>query len=467
MSIPTFHKLGGIRWQLIIGSAAILIGVFTAAGLGVRQLTSSTLYGTVDREMATRAERAASRLQRGEPADRAPRGPAPNRGNPYKPVVIMLDGSSPPGGDTLLAWDQRAVNATSGRAVQTTRVIAYDEPFRILTVAYRQNGKVVGAIQVPYPIADIERSVQAVDRTLLMLSPIVLLIACGVAFWLTRRVLQPIEQMTDAAERIGASTLSERLPVIGTDEFAALASTLNILLSRLELAFAQKKRFVADASHELRTPLTRIKGVAGVALLGDQSPAALSDALRVVEGATDSMAQLVESLLVLARGDAGSLGARKVYMRADELAAHALSQLVIPDDINVDVQIAPMDAQLYGNESDILRVVVNLLSNAVRHTPSGGAIVLELTDASITVRDTGCGVSSEHVARLGERFYRVDDARARSGPGDNGGTGLGLAICQSIVAAHGGTMRFVSEAGHGMEVVISLPAGPPKGDNPA
>lgn len=467
MSIPTFHKLGGIRWQLIIGSAAILIGVFTAAGLGVRQLTSSTLYGTVDREMATRAERAASRLQRGEPADRAPRGPAPNRGNPYKPVVIMLDGSSPPGGDTLLAWDQRAVNATSGRAVQTTRVIAYDEPFRILTVAYRQNGKVVGAIQVPYPIADIERSVQAVDRTLLMLSPLVLLIACGVAFWLTRRVLQPVEQMTAAAERIGASTLSERLPVIGTDEFAALASTLNILLSRLELAFAQKKRFVADASHELRTPLTRIKGVAGVALLGDQSPAALSDALRVVEGATDSMAQLVESLLVLARGDAGSLGARKVYMRADELAAHALSQLVIPDDINVDVQIAPMDAQLYGNESDILRVVVNLLSNAVRHTPSGGAIVLELTDASITVRDTGCGVSSEHVARLGERFYRVDDARARSGPGDNGGTGLGLAICQSIVAAHGGTMRFVSEAGHGMEVVISLPPGPPKGDNPA
>jgi signal transduction histidine kinase len=467
MSIPTFHKLGGIRWQLIIGSAAILIGVFTAAGLGVRQLTSSTLYGTVDREMATRAERAASRLQRGEPADRAPRGPAPNRGNPYKPVVIMLDGSSPPGGDTLLAWDQRAVNATSGRAVQTTRVIAYDEPFRILTVAYRQNGKVVGAIQVPYPIADIERSVQAVDRTLLMLSPLVLLIACGVAFWLTRRVLQPVEQMTAAAERIGASTLSERLPVIGTDEFAALASTLNVLLSRLELAFAQKKRFVADASHELRTPLTRIKGVAGVALLGDQSPAALSDALRVVEGAADAMAQLVESLLVLARGDAGSLGARKVYMRADELAAHALSQLVIPDDINVDVRIAPMDAQLYGNESDILRVVVNLLSNAVRHTPSGGAIVLELTDASITVRDTGCGVSSEHVARLGERFYRVDDARARSGPGDNGGTGLGLAICQSIVAAHGGTMRFVSEAGHGMEVVISLPAGPPKGDNPA
>jgi len=202
-------------------------------------------------------------------------------------------------------------------------------------------------------------------------------------------------------------------------------------------------------------------------LLGDQSPAALSDALRVVEGAADAMAQLVESLLVLARGDAGSLGARKVYMRADELAAHALSQLVIPDDINVDVRIAPMDAQLYGNESDLLRVVVNLLSNAVRHTPSGGAIVLELTDASITMRDTGCGVSPEHLARLGERFYRVDDARARSGPGDNGGTGLGLAICQSIVAAHGGTMRFVSEAGNGMEVVINLPVGPADSDNQA
>jgi nitrate/nitrite-specific signal transduction histidine kinase len=137
------------------------------------------------------------------------------------------------------------------RAERAASRLQRGEPFRILTVAYRQNGKVVGAIQVPYPIADIERSVQAVDRTLLMLSPLVLLIACGVAFWLTRRVLQPVEQMTAAAERIGASTLSERLPVIGTDEFAALASTMNVLLLRLELAFAQKKRFVADASHEL------------------------------------------------------------------------------------------------------------------------------------------------------------------------------------------------------------------------
>jgi len=321
-----FAKLGGIRWQLILGSSAILIGVFAAAGLGVRQLTSSTLYGTVDRELATRAERTSSRLNRGEPADRAPRGPAPNRGNPYKPVVVMLDGSAPPGGDVLLAWDTQAVNATASQPIQTTRVIAYDEPFRILTIPYRKDGVTIGAIQVPYPIADIERSVQAVDRTLLMLSPIVLLIACGIAFWLTRRILQPVEQMTAAAERIGASTLSERLPVIGTDEFAALATTLNVLLSRLELAFAQKKRFVADASHELRTPLTRIKGVAGV-------------------------------------------------------------------------------------------------------------------------------------ARLEERFYRVDDARARSGPGDNDGTGLGLAICRAIVDSHGGTIRFTSEHGHGLEVMIHIPEG--------
>lgn len=459
------QKLGGIRWQLILGSTAILIGVFIVAGFGVRQVTTSTLYGTVDRELSSRAERTDARLQRGESADRAPRGLGPNRGNPYKPVLVMLDGSAPPGGDILLAWDDKAVERASTIARQTTRVIAYDEPFRILTIPFRRNGAVVGAIQVPYPIADIERSVQAVDRTLLMLSPIVLLIACGVAIWLTRRVLQPIEQMTEAAERIGTSTLSERLPVIGTDEFAALATTLNGLLTRLELAFAQKKRFVADASHELRTPLTRIKGVASVALLGDQSPEALSGALRVVEGATDSMAQLVDGLLVLARGDAGSLGARKVHMRADELAAHALSQLAVPADIKLDVQIDPPDSQLYGNESDILRVVVNLVSNAIRYTPAGGTILLAITGTSITVRDTGCGVSKEHLARLGERFYRVDDARTRTGPGDNGGTGLGLAICQAIVSAHGGTMRFESEPGSGLDVVITLPVGPLEQDS--
>ena len=106
-------------------------------------------------------------------------------------------------------------------------------------------------------------------------------------------------------------------------------------------------------------------------------------------------------------------------------------------------------------------MVVNLISNAVRYTPAGGVITLAMTESTITVRDTGCGVSNEHLSRLGERFYRVDDARARSGPGDNGGTGLGLAICTSIVAAHGGTMRLLSEPGQGMEVMIRLPEGPP------
>ncbi len=106
-------------------------------------------------------------------------------------------------------------------------------------------------------------------------------------------------------------------------------------------------------------------------------------------------------------------------------------------------------------------MVVNLISNAVCYSPSGGSITLSLTETSITVRDTGSGVSNEHLSRLGERFYRVDDARARSGAGDNGGTGLGLAICTSIVAAHGGTMRLVSEPGQGMEVMIHLPEGPP------
>ena len=112
-------------------------------------------------------------------------------------------------------------------------------------------------------------------------------------------------------------------------------------------------------------------------------------------------------------------------------------------------------------------MVVNLISNAVRYTPAGGSITLSLTEASITVRDTGCGVSTEHLSRLGERFYRVDNARVRSGPGDNGGTGLGLAICTSIGAAHGGTMRLLSEPGRGMEVMIHLPEGPPASENPS
>ena len=227
------------------------------------------------------------------------------------------------------------------------------------------------------------------------------------------------------------------------------------MLERLEVAFEQQRRFTADASHELKTPLTRIKGIASMTLLAPENPQRLLAALQDIDRAADTMSQLVQDLLLLARGDAGHLGEGQRSLSVHALLEQAQERIRQPgtDQATISLDITPPELSVMGNESELLRVLVNLLENALRHTPPEGTVQIAAHPGVITITDTGGGISPEHLTRLGERFYRVDSARTRQG----GGTGLGLAICKSIIQAHGGTLTFESEVGKGTTVTVSLP----------
>jgi signal transduction histidine kinase len=294
----------------------------------------------------------------------------------------------------------------------------------------------------------------------------------GGAYLLTRAALSPVEALVRAAGEMSEGDLSRRLPVANPkDEIGRLATTINGLLARLEVAFtrleetlSRQRRFAADASHELRTPLTSISGHARMldewALDSDKETAHRSvDTIRREAG---KMRGLVESLLTLTRGDEGApmevgrydLGA--VAKEATETAANG----------RVSVEFVPIGHEITAafDRERILQVASILLDNAVKYTPDGGSVTVrvEEEDGSVVlaVSDTGVGISEEQLPLVFERFYRADAARAEEG------VGLGLSIARQIAEAHGGTIEARSKLGVGSTFVLLLPRqkpGPPQG----
>src|SRR5215211_5239025 len=294
----------------------------------------------------------------------------------------------------------------------------------------------------------------------------------GGAYLLTRAALSSVEAVVRAAGEMSEGDLSRRLPVANPkDEIGRLATTINGLLARLEVAFtrleetlSRQRRFAADASHELRTPLTSISGHARMldewALDSDKETAHRSvDTIRREAG---KMRGLVESLLTLTRGDEGApmevgrydLGA--VAKEATETAANG----------RVSVEFVPIGHEITAafDRERILQVASILLDNAVKYTPDGGSVTVrvEEEDGSVVlaVSDTGVGISEEQLPLVFERFYRADAARAEEG------VGLGLSIARQIAEAHGGTIEARSKLGVGSTFVLLLPRqkpGPPQG----
>jgi heavy metal sensor kinase len=331
-------------------------------------------------------------------------------------------------------------------------------------------GKVDRVLQVAYPLGSVQREIDALTSTLLALVPFGLLAAGLGGAFLTGRALRPVREIAGTAARLGASDLSERLPVTGRDEFSELSSSVNAMLARLEEAFDRQRRFTADASHELRTPLSIIKANTSLALEHPWPEERYREFLAAIDTAAGRQSRIVEELLFLARADAGGL-ARDVgpvcLIEALEEAAEAVSRPA-PRGHPPCIRLESIDPALLvpGSGSELTRLFTNLLENAVRHTPPEGTVTVSaMVDAmsvTVTVADTGEGIAPEHLPHLGERFYRVDAARSAAPRGYPGGTGLGLAICRSIVEAHGGRMTIESKVGEGTAVRIRLLLCPPR-----
>jgi signal transduction histidine kinase len=241
-------------------------------------------------------------------------------------------------------------------------------------------------------------------------------------------------------------------------ELGSLAQTLNQTFERLETAFQRQIRFTADASHELRTPLSVIHSHAELALTKERTAEEYKQFLETCLRAAKRTRSLVDTLLVLARADAGRLQLKIEPFDLRDAAEECLAMVDSrAQERNVTIETDLQAVELSADRTRILQLLTNLLVNAIQYNREGGRIVLSIvkegTEAVLNVTDTGIGITAEDQVRVFERFFRADKARSR----EAGGSGLGLAICQSIVEAHHGTISFTSQPGSGTTFTVRLP----------
>jgi signal transduction histidine kinase len=257
--------------------------------------------------------------------------------------------------------------------------------------------------------------------------------------------------------------LSARLPVANPrDELGHLAETFNQLLGRLEQSLLQQRQFMADASHELRTPVTVTRTAAAVALQQDhRDEGDYRETLKIVEQQAVRLSRVVDDMFTLARADAGSYPMRSTPMYLDEVideVIRATRVVAATRDVSVESTVVP-SATFAGDEELIRRMIVNLVDNAVRHTPAGTSVRVELdqTDSgyAIAVKDHGPGIPVEIREQIFERFFRGDVSRRWSA---REGAGLGLALARWIARAHGGDVVLARSSPSGSTFVISLPS---------
>lgn len=476
-----------VRLRITLWNVAVLALILGAMGGVVRYRVQADRLAMVDRTLAERAHEMGRRFSVA-PSPPARNHPDPGQSRLLDPVTAGAEGTAlarpmrpgvlPPLEPRILPrdragrehwarpWNQDSyVHSLAGRTTYST-VWDGGVPMRILSMPIERGGRIEEVLQLAYPLGGVLRELDALTATLLALVPVALLAAGLGGAFLTGRALRPVREIAGTAARLGASDLSERLPVSGRDEFSRLAMSINAMLARLEEAFERQRRFTADASHELRTPLSIIRANTSMALEHPWPEDRYREFLRAVDIAAGRQTRIVEELLFLARADAGML-ARDVgpvcLIEVLEEAAEAVSRPAHTG-LQPCIRLEPLDPALMvsGSGSELTRLFTNLLENAVRHTPPEGTITVSTTvDAQsviVTVRDTGEGIPPEHLPHLGERFYRVDAARSTG----TGGTGLGLAICRSITEAHGGWMTIESSVGEGTAVRIQLPLCPPR-----
>ncbi len=308
-------------------------------------------------------------------------------------------------------------------------------------------------------------SMLAAFRMVILNSSVFLLFLAGVGAWfMAGRTLKPVERIADIARGIGESDLSRRIDVETDDELGRLAATLNGMIGRLEEAFLKQRRFVADASHELRTPLAVIQAETSLVLEKPRAQDEYRRSLELVAQEVDYMSEIVGKLLVLARSDAGfePLNFQEVDV-ADLLSELSVDVEALAQEKGLRLSLGPMDGvTVTGDRVRLRQLFLNILDNALRYTPSGGAITGSVTrkdgQAVVSISDTGIGIAEEHLPFIFDRFYRADKVRTDG----EGGTGLGLSIATSIAKMHGGTIEVASEVGAGTTFRILLPlAGPP------
>jgi two-component system OmpR family sensor kinase len=389
-----------------------------------------------------------------------------------------------------------AAQASSG----DTRLITVDaaggsDAWRVLIRPTTLPDGTRGAQLVAQSLGDVDRTVDQLTMLLLIIGGVAIVVLAGVGYLVVRASLRPLGEVERTAAAIAGGDLSQRVPAIDPrTEVGQLSTALNTMLAEIELAFAERaasesaarhseermrqselaarrseermRRFVADASHELRTPLTTIRGFAELYRQGAVTDAQeLARAMRHIEEEAARMGLLVEDLLLLARLDQERPLAQ-VPVDLLPVAVEAVAGVRAADparEIRLEIGRTDPPPIVIGDEPRLRQILANLLANAVKHTPPVTPVTVTLhTECAaadgtgrvvLVVADKGPGMSTEHAARVFERFYRADAARSRA----DGGAGLGLAIVAALVAGHAGVITVETAPGRGASFRVELP----------
>ena len=459
-----------IRFRLIIWYAGLLTGVFLLFGIVLFQVLRGYLEHSLAQTLIRRSEQIAVSLLDGVDktgeryvADQITARYAPENYDRFIRITRPDGGVLYASGRTT-SFDPSglhplAVNTVHGDLVQ--KVVLDDGSRLLVTVKVFQSSEGHRfLIESGGPMAPIETILSHLFFSLLIGVPLLGLVAVGGGLFLVSRALAPVVQIARSAEHITLHNLNERLPLTNTgDELEHLSLALNRMIARLNEAFEQNRRFLADASHELRTPLAALRGEMESVVEQARTLPELSDRAGSVLEEVDRLAKIVDALFAISRLDAGE--SQQEWERFDlaPLAASTTEQMsLLAEDKGIAVACNVQGkVSVDGDRARIKQVVVNLLDNAIKYTPPGGTISLNVHarggKAVLEVVDTGMGIPANALPHIFERFYRVDQARSR----DAGGAGLGLAIVKSICAAHGGKVEVESAEGKGSQFTVELP----------
>jgi two-component system OmpR family sensor kinase len=495
-----------IKWRLQIWYGLILVVVLAGFGFCSYQLERNWQFRRIDDELHRRFGVLANALHRppprgpdaGEPPfDRPPPGQFPDDGPPEhnmrRPVEFILpqqdahffDASDPNGfyfiirsrdGNELARSTNQPVKSFTKTvsAIHTVNHVAQvffvsewpgnlpKPPEVTNSKNFRESVQTLPSgeqILVGCSIAPELNDLRAFAVMLTAVGGFILLVGLAGGWWLVSRAIKPIASISATAVKISAGDLSQRINVAEAEsELGQLAAVLNSTFARLETAFAQQKQFASDAAHELRTPVSVMLTQTQTALNRERDAASYKQTVEACQRAAQRMRKLIESLLALARLDAGQevlKRSRFDFSRTVNDCAGLVQPLA--DERGVKISVAAGPLEITGDPERLAQVVTNLLTNAIQYNRTEGEVRVKLEPqnglAVLTVADTGQGIAVEDLPRVFGRFFRADQSRTGAG-----NAGLGLAISKAIVEAHGGTIEAASEENAGTTFTLRLPA---------
>ncbi len=313
-------------------------------------------------------------------------------------------------------------------------------------------------VRVGCSIAPELKELQITALKLAGVGGVVLIFGLAGGWWLVGRALKPVTIISTTAAKISAGDLSQRIDMAEAEsELGQLAAVLNSTFARLESAFAQQRQFASDAAHELRTPVSVILTQTQAALARERDAASYLQTVEACQRAAQRMRKLIETLLELARFDAGQEVLKRLTFDFSQTIAGCADWVrPLAEDRGVKIisELSPLE--ITGDPERLEQVVANLLTNAIQYNQPAGEVRLKLEAdnglAVLTIADTGQGIAPDDLPRVFERFYRGDKSRT-----GGGSAGLGLSICKSIIEAHGGTIEVMSGQNIGTTFTVRLP----------